>query len=116
MTLKVEEISQFTGTDNWYKHMLSRRIVYTEGARYVAQEGRAYWLLDEIVIAQGLKQVKAEEFQVWTLRVNGNKALLFMGNGNGRVVYQKEIDFTDFPLSEIRLFFSESVIMLPGEW
>ena len=44
--------------------------VYTEGAKFVADAGGAYWLLDAIAICQQLEpRVKAEEFQVWKLTV-----------------------------------------------
>ena len=46
-TLTTADLSQFTGSENWYRHSLNREILYTEGALYVADAGGAYWLLDE---------------------------------------------------------------------
>ena len=67
-TLTTADLSQFTGSENWYRHSLNRDILYTEGAQYVAEAGGAYWLLDEIALANRYeRRVKAEEFQVWTL-------------------------------------------------
>ena len=67
------------------------RILFTDGAKYVADEGGAYWLLDEIALAQRYeKRVMAEEFQVWTLKVNADRtATLSCGDGNNNTVYTK---------------------------
>lgn len=59
----------------------------------------------------------AEEFQTWTLTVREDQsAILACGDGNRHTIYSKEIDYTDFPLREITLYFSNSVILLPSEW
>jgi hypothetical protein len=72
----------------------------------VADQGGAYWLLDEIALAQrGDRRVVAKEFQVWKLTVNPDRtATLTCDDGNGNIVSSKEIPFTDFPLDEIELW------------
>ena len=112
------DLRQFTGTEHWYRHPLVREVLYTDGARHVAQAGGAYWLLDEIAFAQkGEPAVAAEEFQTWTLTVREDQsATLACGDGNRHTVYRKEIGYTDFPLPEITLYFSNNVILLPSEW
>jgi hypothetical protein len=48
-------------------------ITFTDGAKYVADDAGAYWLLDEIALAQRYeKKVSGEEFQVWKLTVNAD--------------------------------------------
>jgi hypothetical protein len=117
-TLTKAALAQFIGTERWYRHPLAREVLYTDGARFVAEAGGAYWLLDEIAFAQrGIPAVAAEEFQSWTLTVRADRsALLACGDGNGGTVFRKEIAFTDFPLPEITLFYSNNVILLPSEW
>ncbi len=63
------------------------------------------------------RQVKAEEFQVWTLTRDkrDNGATLDCGDGNGNTVYSKRIPFTDFPLDTVRLFCEGGTILLPSE-
>ncbi len=111
------ELRNFTGSEHWYRHGLVRSILFTDGAKYVADEGGAYWLLDEIALAQkGEKAVAAERFQVWTLKVNADRtATLSCGDGNDNTVYTKEIPFTDFPAIEITLWFANNTIYLPSE-
>lgn len=111
-------LRQFTGTEHWYRHPLVREVVFTDGARYVADAGGAYWLLDEIAFAQrAVPAVAAEEFQSWTLTVHEDRtALLVCGNGNRRTLYSKKLEYTDFPLAEITLYCSNRTILLPSEW
>ncbi len=111
------DLSQFSGSENWYRHGINRNVLFTDGAKYVADQGGAYWLLDEIAIIQPYdKAVAAEEFQVWKLTVRPDRtATLTCDDGNGRVVYTKEIEFTDFPLDTITLWFANNTIYLPSE-
>ena len=117
-TLSATDLAQFTGTEQWYRHSINRTVLYTDGIRYVAEHGQAYWLLDEIALIQPFdKNVAAEEFQVWKLEVQPDKtATLTCDDGNGNVVFSKEIPYTDFPLETITLYFANDVIHLPSEY
>ena len=69
------------------------------------------------ILGSSITRVAAEEFQVWTLKVRANHtATLSCEDGNGNVVFTKEIEFTDFPLDEITLWFANNVIFLPSEY
>jgi len=116
--LSKANLQNFTGSENWYRHGLNRRVVFTDGAKYVADQGGAYWLLDAIAIAQLYeKTVSGEEFQVWTLKVNEDcTASLICDDGNDNIVYTQHIEFTDFPIPEIKLFFTDNTILLPSEY
>ena len=117
-SLTKADLCQFTGSEHWYRHGLVKRILYTDGAKYVADAGGAYWLLDEIALAQQyVKEVAAEGFQVWKLVLGeGHSATLACEDGNGTAVYRKAIEFTDFPLPEITLWFTDNTILLPSEY
>ena len=116
-TLNAEDLEQFNGSECWYQHGLVRSITYTDGAKYVADHGGAYWLLDEIALAQKFSPaVKTEPFQVWQLAVSDQEGVLTCGDGNGNIVYTKRIPLTDFPLAEIKFYFTDNVILLPGEY
>ena len=111
-------LRQFTGTEQWYRHPLVRQVLFTDGAKYIADNAGAYWLLDEIAFAQkGEPAVAAESFQFWKLRVMPNQtATLVCDDGNGRVVFSKAIDYTDFPAEGVELYFTDNVILLPSEY
>jgi Family of unknown function (DUF6876) len=115
--LKEHDLAQFYGSENWYRHGVNRSVLFTDGVKFLADQGGAYWLLDEIAIIQPYnKRVAAEEFQLWKLVVRPNRtAALTCDDGNGNIVFTKEIEYTDFPLPEISLYFENSVIMLPSE-
>jgi len=117
-TLTKADLAQFTGSEQWYRHAMARDILYTDGMKYVAETAGAYWLIDEIALAQGFdKLIAAEEFQSWKLTVNADHtATLTYEDGDGGVVFTKAIEFTDFPLEEITLYFINNTILLPSEY
>lgn len=117
-TLNPYELAQFTGSEHWYRHALNRKVLFTDGAKYVADHAGAYWLLDEIALIQPYdKRVAAEEFQVWKLKVNADQtAELICEDGNDNVVYTKRIPYTDFPGEGITLWFTDNTILLPSEY
>jgi hypothetical protein len=115
--LTPSDLNQFTGSENWYRHSLNRKVLFTDGAKFLADRAGAYWLLDEIALIQPFdRRVGATRFQVWKLTVRpDHKATLSCEGGNGNVVFSKEIEFTDFPLDEVILYFTNDVIYLPSE-
>lgn len=116
-TLDQDVLAQFTGTEQCYRHPLARRVLYTDGAKYVADAAGAYWLIDEVAFNQSRAKLRSEEFQVWKLTVGaGNGARLAVDDGNGNKLFAKRIPFTDFPAPGITFFFTGSVIMLPSEY
>jgi hypothetical protein len=116
-SLDPDIMSQFTGSEHWYRFGIVPDITCTDGAKYVADTAGAYWLLDEIALAQKyVKEVAAQEFQVWKLTVkNDDSATLTCEDGNYNAVYRKPIPFTDFPKDGVTLWFADKVIYLPSE-
>jgi hypothetical protein len=115
--LSESDLNQFTGSEHWYRHPLNRSILFTDGAKHIADEGGAYWLLDCIALAQLTeKRVAAEEFQAWKLAVRPDRtATLTCEDGNYNVVYRQELEFTDFPVPEVILWLENQTIYLPSE-
>lgn len=111
------QLAHYTGSDTLYRHGLARQVLYTDGVKFLADSAGAYWLLDEIALTQKKPSVVGEEFQVWKLVVNSDSTgVLTCDDGNGNVVHRIDIPFTDFPLSEIKLYVANNTIMLPGEY
>jgi hypothetical protein len=109
-------ISHFTGSETVYRHSFMSMIRYTEGAKFVAERCGAYWLLDEIAVAQAMPNVVREEFQLWMLTVNDKVGVLTCEDGNLNTVFKKKIEFTSFPMREFKLYFCGNTIMLPSEY
>jgi hypothetical protein len=103
-SLTEQDLSQFTASEWFYKHSLVKHIRYTDGVRFVAERGWAYWLIDEIAFAQFSGQGLLDElFQHWVLSVHEDRtAVLRCDDGNGKRLYEKAIEYTDFPLSRVR--------------
>ena len=117
-TLKESDLHQFTGSEYWYRHSLVRSVLFTDGVKHVAEAGGAHWLIDEIALAQQFeKKVSGEEFQLWRLTVTKeNTATLVCEDGNGHKLLSKAISYTDFPLREIKLYYTNNTILLPSEY
>lgn len=116
--LKRTDLVAFTGTENWYRHPIVKSTLYTDGIKYVAERAGAYWLIDEIAFNQKHHLIKNEEFQVWTLNVDLIKstAIITCDNGNNKILYTKQLDYTDFPMEEIKIYVTNNVILLPSEY
>ena len=116
-TLDECDLASFTGSENWYRHWLGR-CLYTDGAKHLADQAGAHWLIDEIAINQARPKVRAEQFQVWVLKVDleNRTGVLSCGDGNDNTVFSKRIEYTDFPLAEITFYCTDGVILLPSEY
>lgn len=90
----------------------------TSGVVKMMEMCHAGWLVERIVQAQFEDRFKEEQFQVWKLVIQpDHSALLIADDGDGHVIAEEEIKYTDFPLSEgISLFFTNFTIMLPSEY
>jgi len=116
MALAENDLAQFTGTEHHYRYSPLFRTKLTDGAKYVADEAGAYWLMDIISSMQLDTRIRNEEFQVWELTVTGVSGVVACGDGNGNEIYTQSIEYTDFPLSHIKFYFDDDVIMLPSEY
>ncbi|MBO1072941.1 MAG: hypothetical protein HEQ13_27995 [Dolichospermum sp. DEX189] len=126
-----QSLKHFTSTDNYYRHLLSIR--HTDGIQYLAQEAQCYWLIDVIASHQTKKLLADQmlkDFQLWLLVVGDSHEFIKPKPHHQAVVtcwgdtpdpeitpyIRQDIEFTDFPLPEIKLFLVQGVLMLPGEY
>jgi hypothetical protein len=113
-------LEQFIGSETVYRHW-SGRLAYTEGVKYLAQKCEAHWLIDAIASWQLSPKVKRDpmlqQIQFWKLRVNPDKsAVLTCERDTDDVAVTQEIEYTNFPLEEIRLYLSNNILLLPSEY
>ena len=116
--LSPADLRQFSGgTQHYYRHGLNPKIVFTDGAKYIAEEAGAYWLLDLIAISQHFdKRLRRQPFQVWKLVVQPDRsATITVEDGNYNVLLTQRIALTDFPSDGIVLWLSGDTIYLPVE-
>lgn len=121
----VQEIEQglrnFSGTDGYTRYTFG--ILLTDGVKWLCDAAQCYWLVDAIGSYQGDKRVKNDEalqgIQFWTLKVwAGGLATLALERDTDDIVLTQEIEHTDFPLKQIKLYYSpaDKVLLLPGEY
>jgi hypothetical protein len=117
MTFDQSMLSQFTGTEHYY--CLNRWCQITDGAKYLADEAGAYWLLDTAA-AYLIELGTSDWFVLVRLVVKGCEATLTLEDGNGGIRASQRIPFTDFPFLEQVLYAcwdgDQWVLLLPSEF
>ena len=112
----ISELSQFIGTEKFYR--ITPRHLLTDGTKYLAEQAKCFWLMT--AISSYLTQSYDDYFAVARLVVNGSSAVLTLDDGNDTVFATQQIEYTDFPLNEIKLYCSFDgehwVIMLTSEY
>ena len=112
-------LSYYSGSESFYRHPLGK-FTYTDGVQYLAENAECYWLLDIIgsLNYHSDKFMEKEEFICMDLVVKSGttKAVFTAHDGNYNILYTQEIPFTDFPLSEIKLFYCNQTLLLPSEY
>ena len=113
------DLSQFTGSENAYRIFLGSKAVMTEGVKYLAEQAGAFWLVQDIIFYQiENPQWRNQSLQAWKLSVNkeNDSAVLTCTDGDYNVLFKTDIEFTDFPLPEVTLWFIDGTLLLPSEY
>jgi hypothetical protein len=120
MTL-ASELSQFTGTENYYRHPLTRTVTYTDGVQYFAEKAGAYWLLDILATEVAPIARKMDDILVAKVNVSDNQAVMFADDGTTEV-WKRKIEFTDLEDGMWKFYVSPGgpggtiVVFLPSEY
>lgn len=104
-------------SENYWAHW-TKRLVYTDGVKCLADNAEAYWLVDIVASYQGQHPAKNEPFQCWVLsRRTGTAFVIEMNDGRTKnAMIRQEIEFSDFPLDTITLYLCDGVLMLTSEY
>jgi hypothetical protein len=121
----INGLANFYGTENWHRFSpLFRKHLLTDGVKWLADNANCYWLMDAICSyhSKCMKDPKGmlQNIQFWTLKVDGNKATLTCERDTDDVAIIQKIEYTDFPLPEIKLYVQPMgdghfCILLPSE-
>ena len=116
MTKANDSLKHFTGTEVWYKDLLTG-FQYTEGIKELADMCEAYWLLDLVFSHQNIDKVAEESFQVWELkRQSGDIFNVVANDGNGHVIASQQIPYSDFPYDSAVVWMVHEILLLPSEY
>lgn len=124
--LKHEDLARFTGTETYYRlGPLFPQVVLTDGTRFVAEEGGAWWLMEAIASYQSPALWAADrrlfDLQFWHLIVHADSSatLTCVADSGEQPAVTQQIPYTDFPLPEIDIWVGRNdpyrVLYLPGE-
>ena len=105
--LKQEDLQQFRGDVERYRHSLNRSVIYTPGVQHLAEHGGAYWLIDAIasyLTSSYLRPIVAYDPRVgtlhfWRLTVAEDQTAVLEARADSpcKPFVRQEIGFTDFP-------------------
>ncbi len=117
-----QNLQQFSGSETVYSFPLINTR-YTEGMKYLATAADAYWLITDVsVIAKSLMRksyfitIDFKRLPIAKKGTVGHEAEIAYSDGNGNIFETHRYEVTDFPLDELRLFFVNGTLMLPGEY
>jgi len=111
------DLSNFTGTETWWRHGLNKEFLYTDGVQYFAENagGGAYWFLD-IVATELFQLQKQTPFQHIQMLVSGQRAEIIADDGDGHVIWRREIEYTDCPEGMWEFYLTDNVLLLVSEY
>lgn len=108
------ELRQFTGTESWYRHSLSK-LVYTDGVKHFADVAGAYWVID-LIATEVLPLADKERFISITLTVDGVNDKIAATDGNDSELWVLPIDYTNCPIGVYEFYLIDGVLLLRSEY
>lgn len=118
-------LAHCTGSQSQFQHGLFRWFKYTDGVQTLAELAGAYWLIDLAASHQLNRKVRAQQFQLWTLRKlpdsAKNKAVAeCRWDSNQKPIARQLIEYTDFPFDELgdsfEFYVVDGVMLLKSEY
>lgn len=111
----------FIGTAEYHQVTLSKRFIATDGAAFVFEEQKCYWLSD--VLASYMKRYDTYDSYFYVVDVvvdlKKNSCDVVITDGNRHVIANQHIGFTDLQ-KNLRFYIAQQdtywVCMLPSEY
>jgi len=109
------DLSGFTGSEKLYKDQLGA--VITEGVKYFADEGKAFWAVsDMIVICKVHKNVKDCPFVSIVVKAGESNAAITYEDGYGNRLFKQDYDYSSLPVGEWKFYFTDNTLMVASEY
>jgi hypothetical protein len=106
MNLIKEDLKQYYGTENYYKHFSNANALYTDGFRAYMIKASCFWLFD-IIATEFHDIVKSKDPDKFYLKVSvkDSKATNTLRDWEDKNLYTRQVGFTTHPEGEIEFPF-----------
>ena len=99
-------MSNFTGSEHWYRHFFVRNFIYTDGVKHFCEKAEAFWFLDKVATEIGSIKFPSN-FAVVKLTVNDDmSATVSYINWDNITIREEHISWTDCPEGEWTFLYS----------
>jgi hypothetical protein len=95
-------LSQFIGTERYYR--LLPTFVVTDGLKYLMDEADCYWLAQLFGLHLVSIDFNNNPFIVLVFTRKGSGGIVNIEDGNGNLLVQQRLGYTDFPFDGYRLY------------
>lgn len=116
IALNLSDLAHFTGSENAFFHPLFRAIKYTDGVKFVGDNGASWLVTDILAVCCGVAKVKREPFVCVTFTAKDSKGAIVWTDGCDKKLHRQNVDFTDFPDGKIKFFVVDGMMMLASEY
>ena len=114
--LDLEDLDNFTGTEQYHKISLYPNVNLTDGIAYVMDNGYSWFITDMLAVVRTKEEIMNEDFLSIKLVINKDKtATAKITDGNDKVLYKQEYKWTNGK-KDLNLFFTNDVLMLSQEY
>ena len=108
-----DDLQGFCGTEYWYKLNPFVNILATDGVKFFADKGKAYWAVDDMMLtAKDLKQ----SFLEIKIESKDGKAVITYTDGNEKVLKEDKYSYTDLEQGNYKFYVTNNVIMVTSEY
>jgi hypothetical protein len=97
-----QQLAQFTGTESFYK--ILPLFVVTDGVKYLMEAANCYWLAQLYGLHLVGIDFNEEPFTVLKLTRKKQGAIVRIEDGNGGLLIEQKIDYTDLVLDSVTLY------------
>ena len=113
--LELKELGQYYGTESYHNVMNCQ---VTDGIAYIITNGYSWFVTDMIAVLkfpEDIKGIENADFLAIKLKLDGTKGTATIEDGNGKVLYSQEYEYTDAK-RELILYYTNGVLLLSGEY
>jgi hypothetical protein len=113
MNLALPALESFNGTGTWWKGWMG--VVYTDGVKYIAENGYAWFHTDVATILKMVPRVQRAAVVFVKLKLTGTgRCTVYYEDGNGKQLYHQHYKYTSAKRN-LTLVYENQVLSLPFE-